>query len=172
MFSSPSLMPNVSSANSRTMRLVKGPARVNATRPSTSLPVRPWRASRAMPVMRFRQPVHNPRLKPHNGLASYVDRGGADADRLRLGRGALGSHEPERARERGFEVAPIDDQIEHAALDEELAALKSLGELLPDRLLDDARARESNQGLRFGDVQIAKHRKAGGDAAGGRIGQH
>src|SRR6266508_4334574 len=119
MFSSPSLMPNVSRANSRSRR-----------------------------------------------SAPRVECGGANADGLRLGHAALGSHEPKRARERGFHVASIDDEIEHAALDEEFTALESLGELLPDRLFDDAWARESNQGLRFADVEIAEHREAGRDAAG------
>ena len=57
-------------------------------------------------------------------------------------------------------LAPIDDQIEHALLEQELDSLKALGQLLTDRLLDDARPGEADQRLRFGDVQIAEHREA------------
>ena len=69
--------------------------------------------------------------------ARHGDRRGA--------RGAygLGAHEPQRARDRGLHLAAVDDEVEHAVLDQELAALESLGQLLPDRLLDDARARRS-----------------------------
>ena len=62
-------------------------------------------------------------------------------------------------------------QVEHAALEQELAALESVGQLLPDGLLDDARAGESDQRLRLGDVEIAQHRKARGHAAGRGIGE-
>ena len=57
-------------------------------------------------------------------------------------------------------------------LQQELAALKSFGELLPDRLLDDPRPRESDQRSRLCDVEVAEHRKACRYAAGGRVGQH
>ena len=45
-------------------------------------------------------------------------------------------------------------------------------EASPDGLFDDAGAGESDQRLRFGDVQVAEHREARGDAAGRRVGQH
>ena len=51
-------------------------------------------------------------------------------------------------------------------------ALEAFGQLLPDGLLDDARAGEADERARLGDVQVAQHREAGGDAAGGRIGEH
>ena len=75
------------------------------------------------------------------------------------------------ARDRRLHLAPIDDQIEHAVLEQELAALESLGQLLPDRLLDDARAGEADERLRLRDVHVAEHREARGHAAGRRIGQ-
>ena len=52
------------------------------------------------------------------------------------------------------------------------ALLKSLRQLLADGLLDHARAGEADQRARLGDVHVAQHRVGGGDAAGGRIGQH
>jgi hypothetical protein len=48
---------------------------------------------------------------------------------------------------------PIDDQVEHPVLEQELAALEALGQLLADRLLDDARAGEPSERLRLGDVR-------------------
>ncbi len=45
--------------------------------------------------------------------------------------------------DRLLELAPIDDHVEHAVLEQELAALEALGKLLPDGLLDDARTRRS-----------------------------
>jgi hypothetical protein len=55
--------------------------------------------------------------------------------------------------------------------EQELASLKSFRQLLPDRLLDDARAGESNQRARLGNVHVTEHREAGGHAAGRRVGQ-
>ena len=52
-----------------------------------------------------------------------------------------------------LQLAAIDDHVEHAVLEQELAALEALGQLLADRLLDDARAGEADQRLRLGDVQ-------------------
>ena len=71
-----------------------------------------------------------------------------------------------------LELAPIDDHVQHAVLEEELAALEALGQLLPDGLLDDARAGEADQRLRLGDVHVAQHGEARGHAAGRGIGQH
>ena len=68
-------------------------------------------------------------------------------------------------------LAPIDDDVEHAVLEQELAALESFGQLLADGLLDDARAGEADERLRLGDVDVAEHREARGHAAGRRIGQ-
>ena len=55
-----------------------------------------------------------------------------------------------------LQLAPIDDHVEHAVLEQELAALKALGQLLADRLLDDARAGKADQRLRLGDVDVAR----------------
>src|SRR5688572_1288739 len=69
----------------------------------------------------------------------------------------FGAHEPQRARDDRFQFPPIDHQVEHAVLDQELAALEALRQLLPDRLLDDARAREADERLGFGEVEVAQH---------------
>src|SRR5882672_23316 len=92
-----------------------------------------------------------------------------------LGTGDWGlpaSHEAKRVGDRRLHLAPIDDQVEHAFLEQELAALKSLGQLLPNRLFDDARAGETDERLRLGNVEIAEHGEARRDAAGGGVGEH
>src|SRR5687768_4310589 len=74
----------------------------------------------------------------------------------RLGNlGGDGAHEPQRPSDRGLHVATIDDEVEHAAFNQELTALKPFGQLLTDRLLDDARARKSDKCLGFRDVHVA-----------------
>jgi hypothetical protein len=71
-----------------------------------------------------------------------------------------------------LQLAAIDHHVEHAVLEQELAALKALGELLTDRLLDDPRAGKADERLRLGDVHVAEHGEARRHAAGRRIGQH
>ena len=56
-------------------------------------------------------------------------------------------------------------------LEEELAALKALGQRLADGLLDDARTGKPDERLRLGDVDVAEHGEARRDAAGRRIGE-
>src|SRR6266404_9103172 len=65
----------------------------------------------------------------------------------------------------------MDDGVEKSMLEKELGALKSFGEFLANGLLDDAGASEADEGSGFGDVEIAEHGEAGGDAAGGGIGE-
>src|SRR5262245_38655566 len=70
----------------------------------------------------------------------------------------------QRPGDRGFQLSSIDDEIDEAFFEEELAALEALRQLLPDGLFNHTRPGESDQRLRFGDVQIAEHCKAGRDA--------
>ena len=51
-------------------------------------------------------------------------------------------------------------------------ALEALGQLLAHGLLDHARAGEADQRAGLGDLDVAQHGEAGGDAAGGGVGQH
>src|SRR5947207_11159014 len=78
----------------------------------------------------------------------------------------LRAHELQRARQRGFQLAAVDDQIEHAVVEQELAALEPFGQLLADGLLDDARSGEADECLRLRDVEIPEHRETRRDAAG------
>src|SRR5689334_8604728 len=76
--------------------------------------------------------------------------------RLRQAAGAEAQHPYDYV----LELAPVDDHVEHPVFEQELAALKTVWQLLADRLLDHARPGKSNQRLRFGDVDVPQHRKA------------
>ena len=66
----------------------------------------------------------------------------------------------------------VDDHVDHAVLQQIFGALEAFGQLLADRVLDHALAREADQRARLRDVHVAQHRVAGGDAACRRIGEH
>src|SRR5262245_59129906 len=57
----------------------------------------------------------------------------------------VGHHEAQNASDRGLQLAPLDDQIQHAAFEQKLTALKAVGKLLPDRLFDDPRTGKADQ---------------------------
>ena len=69
-------------------------------------------------------------------------------------------------------VAPIDDQIEGAVIEQELAALETFGQGFTHGLLDHARTGETDERAWLGDVEVAKHGEARGYTTGGRIGHH
>ena len=75
------------------------------------------------------------------------------------------------AANRRLQLTPVDDHVEHAALDQKFAALESFGQLLADGLLDHAGPGETDERLWFGDVDVAQHGKTGRHAARRRIGQ-
>src|SRR5215208_6277788 len=89
----------------------------------------------------------------------------SSSDSNLFGRRDPRSHESQCARQRGLYFAAVDDQVEHAVIEQKFTALESLRQRLPDRLFDHARTGKADQGLRFRDVQVAEHREAGGDAA-------
>src|ERR1700730_13390463 len=62
------------------------------------------------------------------------------------------AHESQRVGDDGLHLAAIDYQVQHVFREQELRALKPLGELLANGLLDDPRAGEPDEGLRFADV--------------------
>src|SRR5437660_397317 len=64
------------------------------------------------------------------------------------------------------------DGVDHPVLQEELAALESLRQLLPQGLLDHPRPGESDQRPRLGQDDVALEGEGGGDPSGGRIEQH
>jgi hypothetical protein len=85
--------------------------------------------------------------------------------------GLLGQQAAELGQRRRDLVA-VDDHVDHAVLLEIFGALEAVGQLLADGLLDHARAGEADQRAGLGDVDVAQHGVGGGDAAGGRVGQH
>src|SRR5689334_4646195 len=93
-----------------------------------------------------------------NSLARSSDVGCATrlhADRfgLRLGFGRGGhAEQSETPADRGFELAPIDDGVDEAFLEEELAALESLRQFLSNRLFDDAWAGKADERFGLGEI--------------------
>src|SRR3546814_8999122 len=65
----------------------------------------------------------------------------------------------------------MDDHVDHPVIEQIFGALEAFGELLADRILDHALAREADQRLGLADLDIAEHLIAGGDTAGRRIGE-
>ncbi len=64
----------------------------------------------------------------------------------------------------------MDDPIDHSLLEQELGSLEPLGELLVDRLLDDAGPGKADQRLRLREDDVAHGREARRDAARRRMG--
>ena len=62
--------------------------------------------------------------------------------------------------------------VDHAVVLQIFRALKPFRQFLADGLLDHARAGKADQRAGLGDLHVAQHRIGGGDAAGGRVGQH
>ena len=83
----------------------------------------------------------------------------------------LGQHAAQLGQRRAQLVA-MHHHVDHAVVEQIFGSLEAVGQLLADGLLDHARAGEADQRAGLGDVHVAQHRIGGGDAAGGRIGQH
>ena len=66
----------------------------------------------------------------------------------------------------------MHDHVDHAVLEQVFRPLESLGQLLPDGLLDHPRAGEADNRPRLGDGDVAEHGEGRGNAAGGRIREH
>src|SRR6185437_12326761 len=70
------------------------------------------------------------------------------------------------------QFATVADHVDRAMFQQELRTLEAFRQRLAHRLLDHARACETDQRLGFGDVDITQHRETRGHAAGGRVRQH
>src|SRR6266568_4287989 len=97
-----------------------------------------------------------------------------EAGKLRraLARDVRIHHKVERLDDEGPHLATIDDGVDHAVLQKKLGSLKVLGQLLPDRLFDHARAGETYESFRLSQDQITEHRKTCSHASGSWICQH
>src|SRR5581483_4681884 len=78
----------------------------------------------------------------------------------------------ERSREIALEIGTLHNGIKKAVLQKKLAALETLGQFLTNRLFDDSRTGETDQGSRFSDVQISEHGEARRNTACRRVGQN
>ena len=67
---------------------------------------------------------------------------------------------------------PRHDGVNEAVLQQVFGPLEALGQLFTDGLLDDAGPRKPDQRPRLCQHDIAQAGKAGGDAAGGGVGEH
>ena len=116
-----------------------------------------------------------PRPRGGSGMpaaAAVTMSGGTARIDSRLGRPLRAQQQIEQPGQRGAQLAALHHHVEHAVLQQIFGALEAFRQLLADRLLDDAGAGEADQRARLGDLDVAQHGEAGGDAAGGRIGQH
>lgn len=69
------------------------------------------------------------------------------------------------------EFAAGDDAVDQAFVAEKFGALEAFGEVLEGGFLDDAGAGEADEGLGFGEDDIAEGGEAGHDAGGGGVGE-
>ena len=65
---------------------------------------------------------------------------------------------------------PMKNHVDGAMLQQELAALETFGQLFTNSLLDNTRTGETDQRIRFRNVQIAQHGKTCGNATEYRVG--
>src|SRR5581483_6655181 len=66
-------------------------------------------------------------------------------------------------------IAAIDDHVDRPVLELKLTPLETLGQSLAHRLLNDARAREADEGARLSEIEIAEHGEACGHPARRRV---
>ena len=114
------------------------------------------------------------RLLQREPLGERAHRGLRGAGGARPQAAAAGSFSSRRssARDAVAHVAAVDDHVDRAVLEQELAALEALRQRLAHGLLDHARAGEADQRARLGEVQVPEQREARRHAAGGRVGEH
>src|SRR5690606_36534191 len=70
-----------------------------------------------------------------------------------------------------LQVPAVDNKVKKAVVQHELCALKAFGEIFADGLADHAWAGKPDQGARFGNIEVAEHRKRRCNTAGSRIGE-
>ena len=71
----------------------------------------------------------------------------------------------EQIGEAAAQGGAVDDEIDHAVIEEELGGLEAVGQFLLGDLLDDARSGEADEGAGLGHDDIGDGGVAGGDAA-------
>ena len=103
----------------------------------------------------------------------YALAGSRTASRRRLERlrRRLGQ-QPAQIGQRRAQLVAMHHHVHHAVLPEIFGALEAVRQLLADGLLDHARTGKADERAGLRDMHVAEHRVGGGDAAGGRIGEH
>ena len=66
-----------------------------------------------------------------------------------------------QARQCRARIMAVDHHVDHAVFLQELGPLESVGQVLPDRLLDHPSSGEPDQGPRLGHMDITQHRSIG-----------
>ena len=69
-------------------------------------------------------------------------------------------------------LVAVHHHVDHAMFQQIFGALEAFRQFFADGLLDHALAGKADQGAGLGNMDVAQHGIGGGDAAGGRMGQH
>ena len=56
---------------------------------------------------------------------------------------------PQQLTDSALQVSTVRDGIQHSVIEQKFRSLKPVGEILPERLLDDAWTREADDGPRL-----------------------
>ena len=78
----------------------------------------------------------------------------------------------DQPRQGRAQIGAFHHHVQHAVLKQIFRALEAFRQFFAHGLGDDPRAGKADLRARLGDLDIAQHGKAGGDAAEGGIGQH
>src|SRR5215470_14493442 len=81
-------------------------------------------------------------------------------------------HKVESACNVWLQLLPRHHGVEHAVVKQELAALETLRKLLTNGLFNHAGPGKTNQGARFGDIEVSQHSERRRDTARGWIGEN
>src|SRR5262245_49440559 len=111
--------------------------------------------------------------RPDHGVPLRAGAALRPRDGRQVLRWALGlGQQPAQIGHRRPQILAMDHHVDHTVLAQILGALEAVRQFLADGLLDDARPGEADERTGLSDVDVTEHRVGGGDAAGGRIGQH
>ena len=69
------------------------------------------------------------------------------------------------------QILPVYDTVDEPVFEQKFASLKSFGKILPDRVLDDAWSRKSDERIRFRKNHIPQHGETRRHTTSRRIGQ-
>ena len=79
--------------------------------------------------------------------------------------------EPHQSSQGRLQFRPGNDEIDEAVVLQVFGGLESIGQFFAQGLFNHPAAGKADQGLGFGQDEVAEHGKAGRDAAGGGVGE-